>query len=121
MLDRLGAHFLSRATIQAPGGPRTSSGAVASGWVSLAGMTSLGCAVAPVSGSERERAQGATTETTHSILLQGRYEAISPRHRVVVTGSAAGVYDILVSMTDAQGVVTRLFVRRGSPTANEGS
>lgn len=119
LLDRLApSFFTSRATIQAAVETgREPSGAVITAWTTLAGMHGIACAIAPVSGSERQTSQLTASETTHAVRLQGRFPAITAAHRVVVDGT---IYDILEAATDSQGVSTRLSVRKGTPTAEAG-
>lgn len=114
MLDRLGGFYPSRATIQASVPTRTPSGGVASTWADLAGLTAIPCALAPIAGGEMRSSTGTTAETTHTASLQGRYVAITVRHRAVVDGIP---YDITAAQTDSHGLTTRLQLRLVAPSA----
>lgn len=114
MLDRLGGFYPARATIQAPIDARTPSGGVASTWGVLAGLVDIPCALAPMSGGEMRSSTGTTAETTHTASLQGRFVAITVRHRAVIDGIA---YDITAVQTDSHGLTTRLQLRLVAPSA----
>lgn len=124
MLDRIApTAYQSRATLERTTQTRTPSGAVVNAWDGTPGLVGIPASVSPMlftRAGERESSSGTTSETTHRIALLGSFPQITAGMRLRVTGTNAGVYDIIRPDRDSQGVTTTLEAKITSPTAEAG-
>lgn len=125
LMDRLAqSHFPSRATIETNSPTRTPSGHPMSSWAPVAGLANIPAAVSPLhtgrGGGEQRTSDLTIIEATHRIGLAGAFPAITAKHRVVITGPSAGIYDITRPQSDGQAGMAVLECRTVSPVAAEG-
>jgi len=74
-------------------------------WADLALHVDIPCAITPASARERASADKTVAETTHTAILAGDYQTVTPVHRAVVDGT---VYDIMGVEHDSHHITTRL-------------
>ncbi len=123
-MDRLAPGFFpSRATIEAKTPTRSASGHSVPAWTPVAGLTNIPAAVSPfhfARTGEQRRTELTIIEGTHRIGLAGAYPSVTAKHRIVITGQHAGVYDVTRPQTDGQSGMTVLECRTVDPVAAAG-
>lgn len=112
LLAKLDASFF-RASLNIQANSPTNSGGVSTdSWSNVVGLTDLDCAIAPAGATQdRQREPYLTIDReTHTIVVAGYYNTITPEHRAVVTtpGSEALTLDILGVEHDSANELTRL-------------
>lgn len=124
LLDRLAPSFYpSRASVERSTPTRTTSGAIVSAWGTLAGLADIPASVSPMiftRAGERQTSQMTSSETTHRIALAGSYPQITAPMRLRITGTNAGIYDIIRPDRDSQGITTVLEAKLMTPLAETG-
>ena len=124
LMDRLASGFFpSRATIALNTPTRTASGHSVPAWTAVAGLTNIPAAVSPfhfARAGEQRRSELTIIEGTHRIGLAGAYPSITAKHRAVITGQHAGIYDVTRVQTDGQSGMTVLECRTVDPVAAAG-
>lgn len=115
--------YPDRATIELNTPTRTGSGAETPGWAGVPGLVNIPAAVSPMiftRAGEQRSGDRTVSETTHRIGLAGSFPGINSRHRIVVTGAHAGIYDVIRQDLDSQAAMTVLEARIVSPVAAAG-
>lgn len=77
-------------------------------WANLALHVDIPCAIAPAKADERASPNMTVAETTHTAILAGDYQTVTPVHRAVIDGT---VYNIAGVEHDSHHITTRLRLR----------